>query len=78
MRSETAATITIIIVFVVIPIIVLTWLVIAADTYSCKKTAEKLDYKYEYSVWTGCVLQDTNGKKFLLDQLREVKYGANQ
>lgn len=73
MRSETAAIITIIIVFVVIPIIVLTRLLIAADAYSCKKTSEKLDYKYEYNVWTGCILQDTNGKKFLLDQLRELK-----
>jgi hypothetical protein len=73
MRSETAAIITIFIVFVVIPIIVLTRLIIAADAYSCKKTAEKLDYKYEYSVWTGCVLQDTNDKKFLLEQLREIK-----
>lgn len=76
MRSETATIITFITVFIVIPTIIITWLFIRIDAYSCKKTAEKLNYKCEYSVWTGCVLQDTNGKKFLLDQLREIKYGG--
>ena len=42
------------------------------DKYSCSQTATKLSYKYEYSVWTGCVLDDGN-RKFLLEQLREVR-----
>ena len=42
------------------------------DKYSCSQTAIKLSYKYEYSIWTGCVLDDGN-RKFLLEQLREVR-----
>ena len=46
------------------------------DKYSCYKTAQKLNYKYDYSIWTGCILDDGQ-HKFLLEQLREIK-GANQ
>ena len=40
---------------------------------SCHKTAETLNYSCEYNIWTGCVLTEPNGRKFLLEQLREVK-----
>lgn len=72
MRSEIAE-ITLIIISIIILTILLVWIGISWDAYSCKKTAEKLNYKYEYSAWTECILQDTNGKKFLLKQLREIK-----
>lgn len=75
MKSDTAVFITMIIGFIIIPIVLVSWLLISLDSYSCRKTAESLGYGYEYSVWTGCILRDTNGKKFLLDQLRELKMG---
>lgn len=43
------------------------------DNFSCHKTAKTLNYSCEYSIWTGCVLENKNGDKFLLDQLREMK-----
>ena len=46
------------------------------DKYSCYKTGKILNYKYYYSFWTGCILDDGQ-HKFLLEQLREIK-GANQ
>ena len=42
------------------------------DAISCSKTAEVLDYKYQYSIWTGCVVEKPNGEKFLLEQLRDI------
>lgn len=43
------------------------------DNITCHKTAEKLNYSCEYNIWTGCVFTDKKGKKFLLEQLREVE-----
>lgn len=50
-----------------------TRIIITLDTISCKKTAEKLNYKCEYSIWTGCVLENAKGHKFLLEQLRNLQ-----
>ena len=44
------------------------------DNISCHKVAKKLNYSCEYSIWTGCVLENNNNKKFLLEQLRQVNY----
>ena len=41
------------------------------DRISCNKTATAIGYKSEYSVWTGCVVENPDGKKMLLEQLRE-------
>ena len=46
---------------------------IKCEKKSCYKIAKTLNYKCEYSIWTGCVLTDKNNKKFLLEQLRQVK-----
>lgn len=43
------------------------------DIKSCSVTSEKLGYKSEYSIWTGCILIDKNNNKFLLEQLRQIK-----
>lgn len=43
------------------------------DNISCNKTAEKLGYKGEYSFFTGCVVTDKQGYKFLLDQNRRIE-----
>lgn len=43
------------------------------DNISCHKTAKTLSYSCEYSIWTGCVLENKNGDKFLLKQLRKMK-----
>ena len=47
-------------------------ILLGVDAISCSKTAEVLDYKYQYSIWTGCVVEKPNGEKFLLEQLRDV------
>jgi hypothetical protein len=49
------------------------WIGNSLVAYSCKKTAENLNYKCEYSVWTGCILENSKGHKFLLDQLRNLQ-----
>lgn len=43
------------------------------EKISCHKVAETFGYKCVFTVWTGCVLEDNNGKKFLLEQLRKVE-----
>ena len=42
------------------------------DAMSCSKTAEVLGYKFQYSMWTGCVVEKPTGEKFLLEQLRDI------
>ena len=37
----------------------------------CKAKANVLGYKCEYGIITGCILEKPNGKKVLLEQLRE-------
>ena len=56
---------------IIFTIIIMLQIGFLLDATTCTKTAQKLNYKYEYSIWTGCVLDD--GKhKFLLEQLRKV------
>ena len=68
----------IIVVICIIGLIALAFFVIGAPLYwldniSCNKTAEKLGYKAEYSFFTGCVITDKQGYKFLLDQNRRIE-----
>lgn len=37
----------------------------------CTRVAKDLNYKSEYHFITGCILEKTNGKKILLQQLRD-------
>lgn len=41
--------------------------------YSCEKTAESLGYPCEYSIWTSCIVTKPDGKKILLEQLRNFE-----
>lgn len=64
-------------ILIVILIIVGFFVVVISIDYSyqkkqCSEIAKKLDYKYEYDyLFTGCVLEKPNGKKVLLEQLRD-------
>ena len=75
MSSKIAVVIAFLLV-ICLPIGAVFGIVYSIDKYSCYKTAQKLNYKYDYSIWTGCILDDGQ-HKFLLEQLREIK-GANQ
>ena len=71
MSSEFASFILIIVFPISILLVLIIFLGYSLDKTTCTRTAQKLGYKYEYSIWTGCVLDD--GKhKFLLEQLRKV------
>ena len=54
----------------VIPIMTISYFM---ERKGCIETANKLNYGYEYSFWTGCIVTDTNNNKFLLEQLRQIK-----
>lgn len=41
------------------------------DTIECSAKANALGYKHEYHIFTGCVLEKPDGKKVLLQQLRD-------
>ena len=38
---------------------------------TCESKASALGYKYEYGFWHGCVLEKPDGKRVLLEQLRD-------
>ena len=40
---------------------------------SCNAKASALGYKCEYHIFSGCVLTKPNGKKVLLEQLRDFE-----
>ena len=40
---------------------------------SCHAKANALGYKCEYRLFSGCVLEKPNGKKVLLEQLRDFE-----
>lgn len=58
---------------VCIAILIVVAIAFSIDNFSCKKTAEKLNYNYEYSIWAGCILENAKGHKFLLEQLRNLQ-----
>lgn len=42
------------------------------DKTECRAKANAIGFKCEYGIWQGCVLEKPDGKKILLEQLREV------
>ena len=62
------------------------WLIVAAlifsvplftisyfmDKISCEATARALSFTPHYSILTGCVVEKPNGKRVLLDQIRNI------
>ena len=42
------------------------------DKMECKAKANAIGYKCEYAILQGCVLEKPNGKKVLLQQLRDI------
>lgn len=54
--------------FITTVFIVFTSFIAKAECYS---KAKALDYKAEYGLLQGCVLEKPNGKKVLLEQLRD-------
>jgi len=57
-------------------IIIFTFIILfnyAADLISCNAKANSLGYKCEYHIFSGCVLTKPNGKKVLLEQLRDFE-----
>lgn len=39
----------------------------------CKEIAKRFNYKYEFTLFTGCILEKPNGNKFLLEKLRSIE-----
>lgn len=44
-----------------------------AEKKSCKEISKIFNYKYEYTLFTGCILEKPNGNKFLLKKLYSVE-----
>jgi hypothetical protein len=42
------------------------------DKMECKAKANAIGYKCEYGILQGCILEKPNGKKVLLQQLRDI------
>lgn len=42
------------------------------DKISCEATARALSFTPHYSIFTGCVVEKSNGTRVLLDQIRNV------
>lgn len=70
MNSETAVNIigTIILLVIIGGIFFVNYQI---DKFQCKKQTEAINYNYEYSYWTRCIIVKPNGKKILLKQLRD-------
>lgn len=45
---------------------------IKLDKISCNKIAVELGYQCNYDIWTGCIIKLPNGKKILLEQIRNT------
>lgn len=61
------------IIFIIITFALLILLNYAEDLISCNAKASALGYKCEYHLFSGCVLTKPNGKKVLLEQLRDFE-----
>ena len=46
---------------------------VQVDKKCCYAKAQALGYKCEYDYWAGCVIEMPDGKKVLLEQLRDVR-----
>ena len=60
------------IVFIVVMVILFAGNYLAAET-RCTAKAEALGYMSDYKFFQGCVLEKPNGKKVLLEQLRDFE-----
>lgn len=65
------------IIIFLVTVIMLVMLALAFDyitgLISCNVKASALGYKCEYNLFSGCVLTKSNGKKVLLEQLRDFE-----
>ena len=43
------------------------------ESKECTAKATALNYKYDFKFFQGCVLEKPNGKKILLEQLRDFE-----
>ena len=63
--------------FIIIFLVTIIMLALAFDyitgLISCNAKASALGYKCEYNLFSGCVLTKPNGKKVLLEQLRDFE-----
>ena len=57
------------ILVVAVPVLIIGYLV---DKISCEATARALSFTPHYSILTGCVVEKPNGKRVLLDQIRNI------
>lgn len=58
--------------FIVLMVILFAGNYLAAET-RCTAKAEALGYMSDYKLFQGCVLEKPNGKKVLLEQLRDFE-----
>lgn len=54
------------------PIILMGLMFTGLDAFSCSQKAKALEFKSEYSIFTGCVVTKSDGTKILLEQLRNI------
>lgn len=57
--------------FLIIIVAIAIGITYGADYLKCSATAKILEYPSKYNPFTGCVLTKPNGKKVLLQQLRD-------
>lgn len=57
--------------FLIIIVAIAIGITYGVDYLECSATAKTLEYQSEYHPFTGCVLTKPNGKKVLLEQLRD-------
>ena len=43
------------------------------ENYRCSEVGKTLNYKTEWSYWTGCVVTKPDGSKVLLKQMRDME-----
>lgn len=55
----------------VLMFVFITGLVACASNYSCHQKAKALGYECTWQIGAGCVLEKPDGKKVLLEQLRD-------
>lgn len=57
-------------IFIVFTVAIL----LKGQNISCNAIAKELNYKAHFGIFTGCVLEKSNGQKVLLQQLRDFNY----
>lgn len=49
-------------------------MIICIDKKTCEAKANSLGYQCNYDVWQGCLLIKPDGRRVLLEQLRDIDY----